>query len=123
MLNEFYRVAFRRKLYATFEGLQADLDTWMREYNDARPHQGRWCLGKTPLRTFLDRIPERLRGAMSADPLGPQVTFLIGFGSGPSVRRPFTVRLGRLEAGDQVRELPSIAFEGAAAFVLYPLNA
>jgi hypothetical protein len=23
----------------------------------ARPHQGRWCLGKTPMRTFLDAMP------------------------------------------------------------------
>ena len=22
-----------------------------------RSHQGRWCLGKTPMRTFLDALP------------------------------------------------------------------
>jgi hypothetical protein len=22
-----------------------------------RPHQGRWCFGKTPMRTFLDAMP------------------------------------------------------------------
>jgi hypothetical protein len=26
-------------------------------YNEARPHQGRWCLGKTPMQTFLDAMP------------------------------------------------------------------
>ncbi|MFZ3327527.1 MAG: hypothetical protein WA231_17315, partial [Methylocella sp.] len=26
-------------------------------YNEERPHQGRWCFGKTPLQTFLDAIP------------------------------------------------------------------
>jgi hypothetical protein len=26
-------------------------------YNEDRPHQGRWCFGKTPLQTFLDAIP------------------------------------------------------------------
>jgi len=26
-------------------------------YNEERTHQGRWCYGKTPLRTFLDSIP------------------------------------------------------------------
>jgi len=26
-------------------------------YNEARPHQGRWCFGKTPLQTFLDAMP------------------------------------------------------------------
>jgi hypothetical protein len=57
MLNEFYRVAFRKKLYASIADLQADLDEWIRGYNEARPHQGRWCFGKTPLQTFLDAIP------------------------------------------------------------------
>jgi transposase InsO family protein len=57
MLNEFYRVAFRKKLYATLEELQADLDAWLAEYNEVRPHQGRWCYGKTPTQTFLDSIP------------------------------------------------------------------
>jgi transposase InsO family protein len=57
MLNEFYRVAFRKKLYASLEELQADLDAWLTEYNDVRPHQGRWCYGKTPMQTFLDSVP------------------------------------------------------------------
>lgn len=57
MLNEFYRVAFRKKLYASLEELQADLDAWLREYNEVRPHQGRWCYGKTPMQTFLDSVP------------------------------------------------------------------
>ncbi|MGH7706673.1 MAG: integrase core domain-containing protein, partial [Vulcanimicrobiaceae bacterium] len=56
MLNEFYRVAFRKKIYRTIEELQADLDAWMREYNAERPHQGRWCYGKTPMQTFLDSL-------------------------------------------------------------------
>ncbi len=57
MLNEFYRVAFRKKLYGTLEELQADLDAWLREYNETRPHQGRWCYGKPPRQTFLDSVP------------------------------------------------------------------
>jgi len=56
-LNEFYRVAFRRKIYASIEQLQGDLDLWLREYNETRPHQGRWCYGKTPLQTFVDSAP------------------------------------------------------------------
>jgi hypothetical protein len=51
------RVAFRKKLYATIDDLQADLDAWMREFNEARPHQGKWCFGKTPMQTFLDALP------------------------------------------------------------------
>ncbi len=57
VLNEFYRVAFRKKIYASLEDLQADLDAWLREYNEARPHQGRWCYGKPPMQTFLDSVP------------------------------------------------------------------
>jgi hypothetical protein len=26
-------------------------------YNELRPHQGRWCYGKTPLQTFVDGVP------------------------------------------------------------------
>jgi transposase InsO family protein len=57
MLNEFYRVAFRKKIYASLDELQVDLDTWLREYNETRPHQGRWCYGKTPMQTFRDSVP------------------------------------------------------------------
>jgi transposase InsO family protein len=57
VLNEFYRVAFRKKLYRSLEELQADLDAWMKTYNEDRPHQGRWCYGKTPWQTWLDSLP------------------------------------------------------------------
>jgi hypothetical protein len=26
----------------------------VRQYNEQRTHQGRWCFGKTPMQTFLD---------------------------------------------------------------------
>jgi hypothetical protein len=54
ILNEFYRIAFRKKLYGSIEDLQADLDQWLEVFNRSRPHQGRWCFGKTPMQTFLD---------------------------------------------------------------------
>jgi transposase InsO family protein len=56
VLNEFYRVAFRRKIYRDLEELQTDLDQWLKNYNEARSHQGRWCYGKTPMQTFVDSI-------------------------------------------------------------------
>jgi transposase InsO family protein len=56
MLNEFYRIAFRKKIYHSIDELQADLDAWTREYNAERPHQGRWCYGKTPMQTFFDSL-------------------------------------------------------------------
>jgi len=57
VLDEFYRVAFRKRIDETIGQLQADLDAWMEEYNRSRPHQGRWCYGKTPMQTFLDTLP------------------------------------------------------------------
>ena len=57
VLNEFYRVAFRKKIYGSLAELQADLDTWIQSYNEERSHQGRWCFGKTPMQTFLDAVP------------------------------------------------------------------
>ena len=57
VLDEFYRIAFRKRIYQTIEQLQGDLDAWMAEYNQARAHQGRWCYGKTPMQTFLDTLP------------------------------------------------------------------
>ena len=57
VLDEFYRVAFRKRIYSSIAELQADLDAWIRSYNEDRPHQGRWCFGKTPMQTFLDAVP------------------------------------------------------------------
>jgi hypothetical protein len=57
MLDEFYRVASRKKVDRAIEELQADLDEWMSDYNEARTHQGHWCFGKTPLQTVLDSRP------------------------------------------------------------------
>ena len=57
VLQEFYQVAFRKRIYTSIEQLQADLDAWITGYNQQRPHQGRWCYGKTPMQTFLDTVP------------------------------------------------------------------
>lgn len=57
LLDEFYRVAFRKKVFRGLEDLQADLDVFVARYNQDRPHQGRWCYGKTPMQTFLDSVP------------------------------------------------------------------
>ena len=54
--EEFYSVAFRKKLYTTLDELQQDLEIWLREYNEQRQHSGRYCFGKTPMQTFLDSI-------------------------------------------------------------------
>ncbi len=54
ILNEFYQITFRKKLYSTIEELQKDLDEWMKYYNNERTHQGKMCCGRTPLDTLLD---------------------------------------------------------------------
>ena len=57
ILQEFYQVAFRKKIYKTLEELQADVDVWLKHYNEDRPHSGKYCFGKPPMQTFLDSIP------------------------------------------------------------------
>ena len=54
ILQEFYQVAFRRKIYQSIEELQYDLDDWMAYYNSARTHQGKMCCGRTPIQTLID---------------------------------------------------------------------
>src|SRR5207244_4383239 len=66
VLDEFYRVAFRKKIYLAIDELHADLDLWLVEYNEQRPHQGRWCFGKTPMQTFLDALPMAKEKLMAA---------------------------------------------------------
>jgi transposase InsO family protein len=50
--NEFYKVAFRKKLYRTLEEVQIDLDVFMDGYNRDRTNQGKHCQGRTPLKCF-----------------------------------------------------------------------
>lgn len=54
ILNEFYNVAFRKKIYSSVEQMQDDLDEYLKEYNFERTHQGKMCCGRTPWKTFLD---------------------------------------------------------------------
>lgn len=57
VLDEFYRVAFRKRVYSSLEELQRDLDLWLKEYNEERTHSGKYCYGKTPMQTLLDTLP------------------------------------------------------------------
>ena len=36
--------------------IQEDVDEWVREYNEQRPHSGKYCYGKTPMQTFLSSL-------------------------------------------------------------------
>jgi transposase InsO family protein len=54
ILQEFYQITFRKKLYARMDDLQEDIDDWINYYNNERTHQGKMCCGRTPLATLLD---------------------------------------------------------------------
>ena len=54
ILQEFYQVAFRRKIYRSIDELQTDRDEWLSYYNNARTHQGKMCCGRTPMQTLID---------------------------------------------------------------------
>ena len=57
ILDEFYRIAFRKKVYQSIEQLQTDLDEWIRRYNHERTHSGKYCYGRTPFQTFQETKP------------------------------------------------------------------
>lgn len=57
ILDDFYKVAFRKTLYNSLEQIQSDLDNYMTTYNNDRTNQGKRCQGRTPMQTFLDSIP------------------------------------------------------------------
>jgi len=54
--DEFYKVAFRKTLYTTLEGIQQDLDKYMDRYNTLRTNQGKHCKGRTPMDTFTEDL-------------------------------------------------------------------
>lgn len=55
--EEFYAIAFRKKLYGNLQDLQKDVDAWLNYYNNDRTHTGKYCYGKTPMQTFKDSLP------------------------------------------------------------------
>ncbi|REL26433.1 IS481 family transposase [Thalassotalea euphylliae] len=54
ILQEFYQVTFRKRLYMSLDELQKDLDEWLEYYNNERTHQGKICCGRTPMETLID---------------------------------------------------------------------
>ncbi len=56
VLDEFFRTAFRTKIYESVEALQTDLDAWLAYYNTERPHQGYRNRGKRPIDTINEFV-------------------------------------------------------------------
>lgn len=54
ILQEFYQVTFRKRVYQSIDQLQADLDVWLEHYNKDRTHQGKMCCGRTPFDTMIE---------------------------------------------------------------------
>lgn len=55
ILQEFYQVAFRKKIYRNIDELQVDLDSWINHYNNERTRQGKMGCGRTPIQTKKER--------------------------------------------------------------------
>lgn len=56
LLDEFYSVFFRKKVYTSLEEIQSDLDEFLVTYNHQRTNQGKHCKGRTPMDTFIDGL-------------------------------------------------------------------
>ena len=54
ILQEFYQVALRRKIYRSIDELQVDLDDWIDYYSGQRTHQGKMCCGRPPMQTLIE---------------------------------------------------------------------
>jgi hypothetical protein len=68
--DEFYSVAFRKKVYRSIAEIPLDLDEWIRQYNYERTHSGKYCYGKTAMQTFMACVPlakEKLIGHYESD--------------------------------------------------------
>ena len=52
ILDEFFRTKMREKIYTSIDELQADLDVWLKHYNEERPHRGYRNMGKRPIETI-----------------------------------------------------------------------
>jgi hypothetical protein len=63
VLDEFFRETFRKKLYASVEKLQADLDKWLDYYNNQQPHRGYRNMGKRPIETIKTGAKPRKKKA------------------------------------------------------------
>ena len=54
LLDEHLRIMGRKKFYESIDEMQKDLDLFMKQYNEQRPHQGRNMKGRTPYQAFKD---------------------------------------------------------------------
>ncbi len=65
VLDEFFRTAFRKKLYESVALLQQDLDVWLNNYNCEPPHRGYRNNGRRPVETF--ELGLKIRGKIKKE--------------------------------------------------------
>ena len=65
VLDEFYRVAFRKKIYRTIEELQTDLDAWVVGPTTSALIKGAGATA-TPIQTLIDALPLAKEKLMAA---------------------------------------------------------
>ncbi|SEN29183.1 Transposase InsO and inactivated derivatives [bacterium A37T11] len=90
--EEFYAVAFRKKVYRSIVDLQTDLDKWLTYYNEERTHTGRYCYGKTPMQTFMQSeslAHEKLLEVLAEDHFVPKPSSTQREGVGQNVSVEF----------------------------------
>ena len=67
VLDKFYRVAFRKKIYRTIEELQTDLDRLGRRVQTTRGIiKGAGIQARTPIQTLIDALPLAKEKLMAA---------------------------------------------------------
>jgi transposase InsO family protein len=103
VLDEFFRPAFRTRLYQTVEVLETDLDPWLVYYNTERTHPGYRNHGRRP----LDVVQDYLKQRQEAPPVSPAA------GSAQPGAQP----LSRAEGGSPLdhREHQATLLEAAGA--------
>jgi len=101
--DEFFAVAFRKKVYKSIQELQEDLDKWMNHYNTERTHSGKYCFGKTPMQTFIDSIPlakQKLLETLAQDAF-PGSPLKVGEKETPSVQENEKLVFSMIQSDNQ----------------------
>ena len=62
VLDEFFREAFRKNLYARVEALQKDLNESLKHYHYKRPHRGYRTMGRPPFDTIKRHLKTVSKG-------------------------------------------------------------
>ena len=71
LLDECFRVYGRTKWYTSIDEIQADLDTFLRGYNEERSHQGYRLNGRTPAQALREALGREQLPPFVPD-LGPE---------------------------------------------------